>query len=296
MGRPHFYWLSNKRALELLDAPSPHTLKGKRDRFILGLLLRTGLSRAQIAGLKFDSIQKKGKRFFVLLNGARDSRKSVPLQAKVKSEMDRWIHAAKLSRGYIFRPVDRWDRIGEGAMTPQAVHEQLKLYGTMVGLHLAPFVPSSNKAVQTMLRVAGVCASDVVYDLGCGDGRIVAAAAQLGARSVGIDIDPHRLTLARARVDALGVSHRVKLIAGDFFNVNLRPATVVAMFLVPYLNLKLLPKLTKELRPGTRLVSHGFDLGVVNPDYCVRVNKRKVYYWIAPLVASRRRRVSPRSS
>ncbi|MGE3177793.1 MAG: cyclopropane-fatty-acyl-phospholipid synthase family protein [Vicinamibacterales bacterium] len=124
------------------------------------------------------------------------------------------------------------------------------------------YVPTSPQAVREMLTLAEVKPGDVVYDLGSGDGRIVIAAVKDfgAARGVGIELDPVRIAEANANAKAAGVSDRVRFRRADLFEVNLSPATVIAMYLLPELNLKLLPKL-RALKPGTRIVSHnyGFD-------------------------------------
>jgi len=145
------------------------------------------------------------------------------------------------------------------------------------------FVPTPTEVVDAMLKTANVSRKDLVYDLGCGDGRIVIAAAkQFGARGVGVDIDPVRITEARANAQAEGVADRVKFVEGDLFETDLRPATVVTLYLLEQLNLKLQPKLVTELRPGTRIVSHAFSMGPWTPDKELTVNGRRVYLWTIP--------------
>ena len=124
-----------------------------------------------------------------------------------------------------------------------------------------PYVPTTPEAVDAMLKLAGVKPSDVVYDLGCGDGRIVIAAGKQGARGVGIDIDPARVREARANVEKAGVGRRVRIEENDIFQADIHQASVVILFLLPELNVKLLPKLLRELKPGTRIVSNSFDMG-----------------------------------
>ncbi len=124
-----------------------------------------------------------------------------------------------------------------------------------------PYVPTTPEAVAAMLKLAGVTPSDVVYDLGCGDGRIVVAAGKLGSRGVGIDIDPVRVKEARANVEKAGVGKLVRIEEADIFLADIRQASVVILFLLPELNVKLLPKLLGELKPGTRIVSNSFDMG-----------------------------------
>jgi SAM-dependent methyltransferase len=125
-----------------------------------------------------------------------------------------------------------------------------------------PYVPTTEPAVEAMLKLAKVGRSDVVYDLGCGDGRIVIAAARkFGARGVGIDISPERIAEARANARKAGVEHLVRFIEQDLFEADIREATVVTLFLLNHINMKLKPKLLADLKPGTRIVSNTFDMG-----------------------------------
>ncbi len=118
-----------------------------------------------------------------------------------------------------------------------------------------------------MLKLAGVKSTDVVYDLGCGDGRIVIAAATLyGAHGVGIDINPQRIHEAKENAKKAGVEDLVRFERNDLFKANIREATVVTLFLLEKVNVRLRPKLLKELRPGTRIVSNTFDMGDWKPD------------------------------
>jgi len=146
------------------------------------------------------------------------------------------------------------------------------------------FVPTPDAVVAAMLEVTKVTASDVVYDLGCGDGRIVIAAARdRGARGVGIDIDPQRISEARANAVKAGVADRVTFQQADLFTSDISEATVVTLYLLPSLNLKLLPKLMAELKPGTRIASHAFDMGDEwAPEQTLNVDGRYVYYWTVP--------------
>jgi SAM-dependent methyltransferase len=145
-----------------------------------------------------------------------------------------------------------------------------------------PFVPTSEPVVKEMLELAKVGPRDIVYDLGCGDGRIVIAAAQRGARAVGIDIDPKRIKEARANAKAAGVANKVEFREGDLFEAELGEATVVTLYLLSSVNLKLRPKLLKELKPGTRIVSHAFDMGDWQPAETRQVGATTVYYWVVP--------------
>ena len=134
-----------------------------------------------------------------------------------------------------------------------------------------------------MLKTANVTKNDVVYDLGCGDGGIVVAAARdFGARGIGVDIDPQRIQEANENAKKNGVQDKVKFIQGDLFETNISEATVVTLYLLPSLNVKLMPKLKAELRPGTRIVSHSFDMGDWKPDKTVDVEGRTVYFWTIP--------------
>jgi tRNA A58 N-methylase Trm61 len=147
------------------------------------------------------------------------------------------------------------------------------------------FVPTPPDVVKTMLETAKVGKNDVVYDLGSGDGRIVISAVKDfgAARGTGIDIDPQRIKEATENAKQAGVSDRVRFLNQDLFTTNLSEATVVTLYLLPSLNLKLLPKLKAELKPGTRIVSHAFDMGNEwPPERTIDVDGRKVYYWTIP--------------
>jgi cyclopropane fatty-acyl-phospholipid synthase-like methyltransferase len=144
-----------------------------------------------------------------------------------------------------------------------------------------PYVPTPHDVVEQMLKLAGVRKTDVVYDLGCGDGRIVVMAAQkFGARGVGIDIDPERIAEAKQNAEQAGVTDRVKFVQQNLFDADVREATVVTLYLLPSVNLRLRPKLQEQLKPGARIVSHSFDMGDWKPDKEVEYNGRKLYLWI----------------
>lgn len=150
-----------------------------------------------------------------------------------------------------------------------------------------PFVPTPEPVVRAMLKLAKVGPNDLVYDLGSGDGRIVITAAkELGARGVGVDIDPERIADGRENAKRAGVQNRVKFIESDLFKVDLRPATVVTLYLLPDVNLRLRPKLLAELRPGTPVVSHSFDMGDWEPEVSQTVNGSTIYLWHIPARAS----------
>ncbi len=125
-----------------------------------------------------------------------------------------------------------------------------------------PYVPTTEEAVEAMLKLADVKKTDVVYDLGCGDGRIVVAAAKkFGAHGVGIDINPERIAEAKENAKKAGVEDLVRFEENDLFEADFHQATVVTLFLLPNINLKLRPKLLEQLKPGTRVVSNTFDMG-----------------------------------
>lgn len=146
-----------------------------------------------------------------------------------------------------------------------------------------PFVATPLEVVDEMLRLARVGPEDVVFDLGCGDGRIVIRAAEKhGARGVGIDIDGRLIAVARDTAARAGVSGRVEFREEDLFGADLRDATVVTLFLFRRVNLQLRPKLLSELLPGTRIVSHQFDMGDWKPDRTVTFRGRKLYLWTVP--------------
>jgi SAM-dependent methyltransferase len=145
------------------------------------------------------------------------------------------------------------------------------------------FVPTPNEVVTKMLEMARVTAKDIVYDLGCGDGRIVITAAQKhGARGVGIDIDPQRIREARENASRGKVTDKVRFVEADLFEADISEATVVTLYLLTDLNLKLRPKLMSDLRPGTRVVSHAFAMGDWQPERTERVDGSSVFLWRIP--------------
>ncbi|MBM3791700.1 MAG: methyltransferase domain-containing protein [Acidobacteria bacterium] len=134
-----------------------------------------------------------------------------------------------------------------------------------------------------MLRLAGVGHDDVVYDLGCGDGRIVISAArEFGARGVGIDVDPRRIAESRENARLAGVSGRVEFREEDLFEADFHEATVVTLFLWPSLNLKLRPILMRQLQPGTRIVSYIHDMGDWEAEEVIRVSGKRIHLWTIP--------------
>jgi cyclopropane fatty-acyl-phospholipid synthase-like methyltransferase len=144
------------------------------------------------------------------------------------------------------------------------------------------YVPTPQPVVDAMLEMAGVTDKDVVYDLGCGDGRIpITAARKYRARGVGIDIDPKRIEEANENAKAAGVTDKVKFLMQDLFESDISEATVVTLYLLPSLNEKLMPKLQKELKPGTRVVSHAFTMGDAwPPDKTGEAAGKSYYLWI----------------
>lgn len=142
------------------------------------------------------------------------------------------------------------------------------------------FVPTPQAVVDEMLKVANVKKGDVLYDLGSGDGRIVITAAKrFGVRGIGIDIDPQRIAEANENARKEGVSHLVTFMQTDLFTTDISKATVVTLYLLPRLNVKLRPKLFSELKNGTRIVSHAFDMAEWEPEKHLKVDGRDVYYW-----------------
>lgn len=143
------------------------------------------------------------------------------------------------------------------------------------------FVPTPQEVVEDMLRLANVRKGDVLYDLGSGDGRIpVTAARMYGVRGVGIDIDPDRIRDANRNARKHGVSNLVQFRQQDLFTADFSEATVVTLYLLPDLNLKLMPLLRSQLKPGSRVVSHQFDMGEWKPDKKLESDGRTVYFWV----------------
>jgi len=144
-----------------------------------------------------------------------------------------------------------------------------------------PYVPTPQQVVDKMLDLARVGKNDTLFDLGCGDGRIVVTAAKArGARGTGIDIDPVRIAEATENAKKAGVSDRAKFRVGDLFKTDFSTATVVTLYLLPNINAKLRPQLWKQLKVGTRVVSHAFDMGSEWPaEKTVEVDGRTIYYW-----------------
>jgi SAM-dependent methyltransferase len=144
-----------------------------------------------------------------------------------------------------------------------------------------PYVPTPPEVVEAMLKLGNAGAGDVHYDLGCGDGRIVIMAVQKfgAARGTGYDIDPQRIKEANENAKQAGVTDKVKFILGNLFEADFRDANIVTLYLLPDVNLKLRPKLLKDLKVGSRIVSHQFDMGDWEPDKKIELGGRTVYMW-----------------
>ena len=157
-----------------------------------------------------------------------------------------------------------------------------------------PFVPTPTEVVDEMLRLVAPRSGDVLYDLGCGDGRIVIAAAQkYGVKALGIDIDPVRIGESNENAAKAGLTGKVRFLQQNLFEADFKDATIVTMYLLTSVNLRLRPKLLADLRPGTRLVSHSFDMGDWRPDKTVLVetgfgDQRSVHFWVIPANVSGR--------
>jgi SAM-dependent methyltransferase len=154
--------------------------------------------------------------------------------------------------------------------------------GTIPGQDVR-FQPTPMPVVRALLELADVGPQDLVYDLGSGDGRIpITAATELGARGVGIEIDPALVTQSRAKARAAGVEDKVEFRLGDMYAADVRPATVVTLFLHPGPNLKLREKLRSDLQPGSRVVSYVWDMGGWTPTDVRRINEHRIFLWRIP--------------
>jgi hypothetical protein len=164
---------------------------------------------------------------------------------------------------------------------PSATEVQLETEASV------PYVPTPNEVVNQMLELADVSGDDVLYDLGSGDGRIpITAAQKYGTRGTGVEIDPELVEESRANAENAGVSERVEFLQQDLFQTDLSEATVVTLYLLPEVNLELRSKLLRELEPGTRIVSHDFDMGEWKPEQVINVQsgtrQHTLYYWVVP--------------
>jgi hypothetical protein len=147
---------------------------------------------------------------------------------------------------------------------------------------IVPFVPTPQEVVDKMIELAGVKKGDVVYDLGSGDGRIVITAAKKGARSVGFDVDGDLVKESRENIRKAGVQELAEIRQQDILTVDLSGASVVTMYLLPDVNLKLRPHILSQMKAGSRVVSHAFDMGDWKPDKTERVDGRTIYLWTVP--------------
>lgn len=145
------------------------------------------------------------------------------------------------------------------------------------------FVPTDELVVEAMLKMAAVTKDDVLYDLGCGDGRIVVAAAmERGARAIGVDMDPRRIAEANALATTIGVEDRVEFLQEDLLTVDFSEATVLTLYLLPSLNVKLKARILTELKPGTRIIAHAFNMGRWQPDAKRAMGGVYLYKWVVP--------------
>ena len=146
-----------------------------------------------------------------------------------------------------------------------------------------PYEPTSPGIARELLNMAGVTSKDLVYDLGCGDGRIVILAAkERGARGIGVDLDPERIRESRENAKAAGVTHLVRFYQQNLFDTDIGNATVVMLYLYPEVNLKLRPKLLKELKPGTRIVSHSHTMGDWEDDATREAEGHNLHFFVIP--------------
>jgi precorrin-6B methylase 2 len=159
--------------------------------------------------------------------------------------------------------------------------------GGLESKKIVPFVPTPQEVVEGMLELAQVKKGDTVYDLGSGDGRIVITAAKkYGARAVGFEIDPDLIKQSRGNIKKEGLEKLAEIREQDILTVDLSPVSVLTMYLLPSVNLKLKPKILSEMKPGSRVVSHAFDMGDWKPDKTVHIDGRTVYLWTVPAKGS----------
>lgn len=145
-----------------------------------------------------------------------------------------------------------------------------------------PYVPTDQKVVDAMLDLAGISEGDIHYDLGCGDGRIVISAAKRGAVATGIDLNPVRIKEANENARKAGLEDKVTFVEGNLFDFDFSKADVLTLYLLPSVNEKLRPVILNELKPGTKVVSHAFDMGDWEPEKTIEVNGSKLYLWTVP--------------
>ena len=176
-------------------------------------------------------------------------------------------------RGMLVFAVIAPNPLGGGAIAQDSIFENKKI---------VPFVPTPQEVVDKMVELAGVKKGDVVYDLGSGDGRIVITAAKKGAKAVGFEIDGDLVKQSRDNIRNAGVQEVAEIRQQDILTVDLSAASVVTMYLLPDVNLQLKPKILSQLKPGSRVVSHAFDMGDWKPDHTERVEGRTLYLWTIP--------------
>ena len=174
------------------------------------------------------------------------------------------------------------DDAKQGSVTVAPVTAEIQASGTKTEPDVV-YVPTPQPVVEAMLKLADVKSGDLLYDLGSGDGRIPITAAKVyGVRAVGIDIDPERIAEANANAEAAGVTGRVTFRQADLFETDLRDADVVTLYLLQSLNERLRPKLLRELKPGSRIVSHAFSMGDWQPERTQEVDGSTIYLWTVP--------------
>ncbi|MBD1822485.1 class I SAM-dependent methyltransferase [Cyanobacteria bacterium FACHB-DQ100] len=153
------------------------------------------------------------------------------------------------------------------------------------------FIPTPQSAIETLLETLQVNRSDVIYDLGCGDGQVlITAALKYGARGVGIDIDPARIEAAQMKAEQAGISDRLTFREQDLFESRFEDASIVVLYLLPHLNLRLRPALLEQLRPGTRIASIDFDMGDWQPEKVIKLEieeETTLYFWTVPAAIAR---------
>lgn len=146
-----------------------------------------------------------------------------------------------------------------------------------------PYVPTPQQVVDRMLELAKVSGKDFVMDLGCGDGRmLVTAASKFGARGFGVDLNPQRITEARENAKKANVADKVSFDVKNLFETSIKDADVLTMYLLPSVNLQLRPRILEEMKPGSRIVSHAFNMGEWEPDVAENVDGRNVFFWLVP--------------
>lgn len=185
--------------------------------------------------------------------------------------------------------VAAWPAARAQSANPQAAPSSTPATSKQLRAPDVIYVPTPPEVVDAMLKVAGVRQGDVLYDLGSGDGRIPITAVKNYnvTRATGIEINPERIQEAQDNLKAAGLGDRVRFRNEDLFEANFSDATVITLYLLPALNVKLLPKLLKELKPGTRIVSHAFAMGDWKPEQTLDIGGRAIYFWTIPAKGTR---------